>query len=99
LVLATCYAELSDRVLPAAIPNEFEETSTTRSFMISFLANSVACTLGGVVGTLLYMRFLGDADQIDWHRAVFVGVFTGLASAVALTISRRKKVKQKASHP
>lgn len=67
--------------------------------MISFLANAVAYAVGGVVGTLLCMRFLSDVDQIDWHRAVFVGVLTGLSGTVASEISQRKKLKQKASHP
>lgn len=42
----------------------------------------VVPALSAAVGTLLYTRFLSDAHQLDWGRAMFVGLFCGLGSAI-----------------
>jgi hypothetical protein len=38
--------------------------------------------IGNAIGTLLYTRFLSDALQFDWGRAIFVGLFTALGIAI-----------------
>jgi hypothetical protein len=47
-----------------------------------FMNRFVVPTLSAAVGTLLYTRFLSDAHQLDWGRAIFVGLFSGLGSAI-----------------
>lgn len=42
----------------------------------------VVPALSAAVETLLYTRFLSDADQFDCGRVMFVGLFSGLASAI-----------------
>ena len=48
--------------------------------------------VGTAVGTLLYTRYLSDAAQFDWHRALFVGLFVGLTMA-GLSLLVRKKTR------
>ena len=50
----------------------------------------VGLGLGMAVGTLLYTGFLSDAQQFDWGRSLFVGLFSGLASAALSLITRKK---------
>lgn len=38
--------------------------------------------VGNAIGTLLYTRFLSEALQFDWSRAIFVGLFTALGIAI-----------------
>jgi hypothetical protein len=47
--------------------------------------------LGMTLGTLLVTGFLSDAHQFDWGRALFVGLFSGLAAAGLSSLTRKKK--------
>lgn len=47
--------------------------------------------LGTALGTLLVTRFFSDAHQFDWGRALFVGLFSGLAAAGLSLLTRKKK--------
>ena len=47
--------------------------------------------IGMAVGTLLYTRFVSDAAESDWHRALFVGLFVGLAMAGLSLLTRKTK--------
>jgi hypothetical protein len=51
----------------------------------------ISTAFGTAVGTLLYTRFLSSTHQFDWGRAVFVGIFVGLASAIFAAFSSKKK--------
>ena len=51
----------------------------------------VGLGLGTAVGTLLFTGFLSDAHQFDWSRALFVGLFVGLAGAGLSLLTRKKK--------
>jgi hypothetical protein len=51
----------------------------------------VGLGLGTAVGTLLFAGFLSDAHQFDWGRALFVGLFVGLAGAGLSMLTRKKK--------
>lgn len=46
------------------------------------LLDAVFSGLGVGVGTLVYTRFLSAAQQFDWERSIFVGVFCAVASLV-----------------
>lgn len=48
--------------------------------------------IGMAVGTLLSTGLLSDAHQFDLGRALFVGLFSGLASA-GLSLLTRKKIE------
>ena len=50
----------------------------------------LAAAMGGAIGTLLYTYFQNSAHELDWGRALFVGVFSGLCNAVFY----RRKLKQ-----
>lgn len=54
----------------------------------------VGTAFGSAVGTLLYTRFLNDAHQLDWSRAVFVGLFVGLGSVILSMVRPRKNREQ-----
>jgi hypothetical protein len=41
----------------------------------------VVPALSAAVGTLLYTGFFSDVHQLDWARALFVGLFAGLGNA------------------
>jgi hypothetical protein len=51
----------------------------------------VGLGLGTAVGTLLFTGILSDAHQFDWGRALFVGLFVGLAGAGLSMLTRTKK--------
>jgi hypothetical protein len=59
-----------------------------------FMKRVVGFALGMAIGTLIYTRFLSEAHQLDWGRAVFVGVFAGLGRAIYSLAWRRKNRKQ-----
>lgn len=44
-------------------------------------------------GTLLYTRFLGEAHQLDWGRAAFIGIFVGLAGTIYVLFWPQKSRK------
>jgi hypothetical protein len=48
----------------------------------------VGLGVGAAVGTLLATGIMGE--HFDWHRALFVGLFVGLA-ATGLSMLRKKK--------
>lgn len=37
---------------------------------------------GTLVGTVIYTGYLASPYHIDWGRAVFVGLFAGIAAAI-----------------
>jgi ABC-type branched-subunit amino acid transport system permease subunit len=37
---------------------------------------------GAAIGTLIYTYFLSSSHDLDWYRAAFVGVFSGVCMAV-----------------
>lgn len=47
--------------------------------------------LGTALGTLLVTGFFSNAHQFDWARALFVGLFSGLAAAGLTLLTRKKK--------
>lgn len=49
--------------------------------------------LGMAIGTLLYTRLLGEAHQLDWGRAAFVGIFVGLAGTIYVLVWPQKSRK------
>ncbi len=51
----------------------------------------VGLGLGTAVGTLLFTGFLSDAHQFAWGRALFVGLFVGLAGAGLSLLTQKKK--------
>lgn len=55
------------------------------------MTHFVGLGFGTAVGTLLFTRFLGDAHQFDWGRALFVGLFVGLAGAGLSLLTRKKR--------
>ena len=46
--------------------------------------------LGTAVGTLLFTGLLSAAHEFDWGRALFVGLFVGLAGAVFSLLTQKK---------
>jgi hypothetical protein len=54
----------------------------------------VGPAFGSAVGTLLYTRFLSDAHQFDWRRAIVVGLFVGLGSVILSMLRPRKNREQ-----
>lgn len=42
---------------------------------------------GGATGTLIYTGFISSAQELDWARAIFVGIGCGCA---ALVLPRNK---------
>ena len=44
---------------------------------------------GTLVGTVIYTGYLASPYHIDWAHAVFVGLFAGIAAAVAHRFSGR----------
>ena len=52
----------------------------------------IVLAVGAAVGTLLYTRFLSDAHQLEWGRAVFVGLFSALGNLIfSATRSQRSR--------
>lgn len=51
----------------------------------------VGLGLGSALGTLLVTGFVSEAHQPDWGRALFVGLFSGLAAAGLSLLTRKKK--------
>jgi hypothetical protein len=52
----------------------------------------VVSAFGAAVGTLLYTRFLSDAHQLDWGRAVFVGLFVAVGNIIfSATLSKKNR--------
>ncbi|MCS0630319.1 hypothetical protein NX786_13330 [Telluria mixta] len=47
--------------------------------------------LGTALGTNFVTGFFSDGHQFDWARALFVGLFSGLAAASLSLLSRKKK--------
>lgn len=48
--------------------------------------------LSAAVGTLLYSRFISDAHQLDWARALFVGLFAAVGSIIfSVTASKKNR--------
>lgn len=42
----------------------------------------ISTALGTALGTALYTKFMSSTGEIDWPRALFVGAFVGLVSAL-----------------
>jgi|GEM_PF-5346212 len=43
------------------------------------------------IGTLLYTRFLSEAQQFEWGRALFVGLLLAIVAAVFSAVLAKKK--------
>jgi hypothetical protein len=50
----------------------------------------VCLGLGTAGGTLLFTGLLSAAHEFDWRRALFVGLFVGLAGAGLSLISQKR---------
>lgn len=46
------------------------------------IPQGISTAVGTALGVVLYSRFLGATGEIDWQRALFVGAFIGLATAL-----------------
>ncbi|MCO7224127.1 hypothetical protein [Pleionea sp. CnH1-48] len=46
--------------------------------------------LGGLSGTLLYEVVMNSDEGVDFYRAVFVGVFVGVALVIAAKFDKKK---------
>ena len=84
--LATCYAGLNGRVRPQAdnYPMQIARKGNVMKYFVSF-------GLGTAVGTLLFTGLLSAAHEFDWGRALFVGLFVGLAGAGLSSLTQKKK--------
>lgn len=51
--------------------------------------NAIYSGLGIGAGTLLYTRFLSNAHQYDWERAIFVGAFSAVVLLVVANVSSK----------
>jgi hypothetical protein len=51
----------------------------------------VGLGLGTALGTLLFTGLLSAAHEFDWGRALFVGLFVGLAGAGLSSLTQKKK--------
>jgi hypothetical protein len=43
------------------------------------MKNFLVMACGGATGTVIYTGWIGSAHEIDWARAVFVGIAVGFA--------------------
>lgn len=51
----------------------------------------VVSATSSAAGTLLYTRFLSNAHQLDWGRAMFVGIFAGLISIFFVALNKNNR--------
>jgi len=51
----------------------------------------VGLGLGTALGTLIFTGLLSAAHEFDWARALFVGLFVGLAGAGLSLLTQKKK--------
>ena len=51
----------------------------------------VVSATSSAAGTLLYTRFLSHAHQLDWGRAMFVGIFAGLISIFFVALNKNNR--------
>lgn len=46
------------------------------------IQHGISTAFGTALGVVLYSKFLSTTGEIDWSRALFVGAFVGLATAL-----------------
>lgn len=57
--------------------------------MKNFLIRALTGCIGVIAGTVIYQRVLSSTHEIDWERALFVGIISG-SFAAFFTKSRKK---------